>query len=1348
MQERGSNSFRSIERALIDQPMVDDCLVTMQLEGKRRILCAYLVTFGRLDLPQLENRLRVAVPSAEQLPDKYVFVSHLPRSEDGSLDSAAVANIPGYSSATWRGWIAQFEAMPEVVQAQLHLAQYNAPPEKHAAPAWTRTRRWSRPGGASSDADRNCPATPTEPATFEPGTPAISRGPRLVREVDFPDNLGDALERASLQGEGSGLIHLNPDGNPLKESYKDLAARAGRIHGALAGQGLQPGDPVLLQLESSYEFLGAFWGAVLGGFVPVPVSIAPTYEDPSNAVLAKLRNAWRLLDEPPVITNSQLLESLTSIVGKLDMSTALILDIKTLVAHEPAPERHNALAEDTALMLLTSGSTGMPKCVTLSHRNVLCRSAAEARFASLTADDVSLNWMAMDHVAGIVYFHIRDVYLGCLQIQGSVEEVLQNPLTWLDWVDSYRVTLSFAPNFAFGLVNRHANDIAKSSWDLSCLRWIWNGGEAIVAKTARRFVSLLLQHGLPETAMRPAWGMSETSSAVTGSNRFTLELTSDDDPLVEVGEPFPGFEMRITDGAQVIDEGQIGQLEVRGESVTAGYFNNPAVNKESFTPDGWFRTGDLGFIENGRLTMSGRQKDEIVVNGVNYHSHDIEAIVEELDAVDTSFTAACGVRRPDADTDVLAIFFHPVDDSNQDAADIARSIRQRVVKGIGVVASFVIPLQRHEIPKTAIGKIQRTKLAEQFESGQYDSLAIAAGSEVDNSLPNWFFKPVWRRCEASRQDRQLPQCLMLRAGDSATDSGSSRLSEAFRARQINLSDFAQESILPECLLIIAADNAKQESPLSSADTTTLNALLVALNSLKAIATSAPPQKDVEVVLISHTIRNVLADDSPSPDLRAAIAALKSAAQEIPWLRYRTIDLDATEVEHQVSAIEEEMRSAIPPDCEIAFRGGERYVSGLQPLSWTGIAEAPRAIGRNALYMLTGGLGGIAYELARVLIEQFDSRIALLGRHSLSELSDEQKQRLEHLDAIGECAYERADVANADELQSAIEKLNTRFGAELDGVIHCAGVFEELSIDELDQESLARATDAKIVGAVNLHAALSSRPESLFVAISSANGFFGGHSVAAYSAANAYLDAFSERRRAAGFKNSFSLAWSLWDEVGMSRGYERKSLSRARGYWAISRNEGKLSFLIALALDEPHVLIGLDINNSNIRRLTAEPPMIGSSLVADLKIDDATQLSELELPDLIDESGRAVTCEPRAIRSEDADVSTESSRATKRMEESVVAVWSDVLGVSSVGGNDNFFDLGGDSLRVTQLAGALSTLANRKVLPRDIFHYPTARALAGFLAESASSQGDSQLSRSASRGEKRRARQASRRKRRN
>lgn len=1328
--------------------MVDDCLVTLQLAGNRQILRAYLVTAGRLDLPQLENRLRVAAPSAEQLPDEYVFVSHLPRGEEGSLDSAAVAKIPALSTAIWGGWIAQLEAMPGVTQAQLHLAQFNAPPDRNDVPAWARTKRWRRTGSQPFVAGGNDPAALNDLPTNEPGTLAISRGPSLVREEGFPASLGDALERASRQRKGVGLIHLIPDGNPIEESYTDLAERAGRIQGALAAQGLQPGDPVLLQLESSYEFLGAFWGAVLGGFVPVPVSIAPTYEDPSNAVLVKLRNAWRSLDEPPVIASSQLHESLNTIAGRLDMSTARILDITTLVAHEPAPEQHSALPGDTALMLLTSGSTGMPKCVTLSHQNVLCRSAAEARFASLTADDISLNWMAMDHVAGIVYFHIRDVYLACLQIQGSVDEVLQNPLTWLDWVDSYRVTLSFAPNFAFGLVNRHANDIAGSGWDLSCLRWIWNGGEAIVAKTARRFVSLLLQHGLPETAMRPAWGMSETSSAVTGSNRFTLDLTSDDDPLVEVGEPFPGFEMRITDGDQVIVEGQIGQLEVRGESVTAGYFNNAAVNEDSFTGDGWFRTGDLGFIKNGRLTMSGRQKDEIVVNGVNYHSHDIEAIVEELNSVDTSFTAACGVRPPDADTDVLAIFFHPADDSDQDVADIARSIRQRVVKGIGVVATFVIPLHRHEIPKTAIGKIQRTKLAEQFESGQYDSLAIVAGSEADNSLPDWFFKPVWRRCEASNQGRKLPQSIMLTTGNSATGSPSFGISEVFKARKVMLGDLAQEAILPECVLIIVADIATQESPLSSADTTILNALIVALNSLKTIANLAPPQKDVELVLVSHASQNVLADDSPSPGLRAAIAALKSAAQEIPWLRYRAIDLDVADVRQQVTAIEAEMRSAIPPDCEIAFRGGERYVSGLRPLSWTEIAEAPRAISENALYLLTGGLGGIAYELARVLIEQFDARIALLGRHHISGLSDEQRQRLDHLDAIGECAYECADVANADELQLAIEKLSTHFGAELDGVIHCAGVFEELSIDELDQESLARATEAKIVGAVNLHAALSSRPESLFVTISSANGFFGGHSVAAYSAANAYLDAFSERRRLAGFDNSFSLAWSLWDEVGMSRGYERKSLSRARGYWAISRNEGRLSFLIALALDEPHVLIGLDINNSHIRRLTAEPPVVGCTLVAELKIDQSIQLGQLEFPGLVDESGRAVPCELRAIRPEAADMPTGSSLAIKRMQEAVAAVWSDVLGVSSVGGNDNFFDLGGDSLRVTQLAGALSALANRKVLPRDIFRYPTACAIAEFLVESGSSQGDSQLSRSASRGEKRRARQASRRKRRN
>jgi acyl-CoA synthetase (AMP-forming)/AMP-acid ligase II len=288
--------------------------------------------------------------------------------------------------------------------------------------------------------------------------------------------------------------------------------------------------------------------------------------------------------------------------------------------------------------------------------------------------------------------------------------ILSDPLQWLDLIQKHRATVTWAPNFAYGLINDRAAELNQRRWDLSTMRFILNGGEAIAAKTARRFLQVLAPHGLPATSMRPAWGMSETCSAVTYSDRFTFDKTSDDDQFVEVGAPIPGISIRIVDAQdQPVAETMPGRLQIKGATVLPGYYQNPEVNQQSFTADGWFITGDMGLLRDGRLTITGREKDVIIVNGVNYYSHEIESVIEEIDGVEVSYTAACAIREPGTNTDRLAVFFHP----SHLTADLTliNEIRKQVVRSIGINADFVIPVEKDQIPKTAIGKIQRSQLA-------------------------------------------------------------------------------------------------------------------------------------------------------------------------------------------------------------------------------------------------------------------------------------------------------------------------------------------------------------------------------------------------------------------------------------------------------------------------------------------------------------------------------------------------------------------------------------------------------------------------------------------------------------
>ncbi len=553
---------------------------------------------------------------------------------------------------------------------------------------------------------------------------AIAHGESLPEDFDVSITLPEVLEKAAQ--ETTGITYLQQDGSEVFQSYAELLRQAKCILGGLKALGLQPQDQVIFQLQHHPDFLATLWGCWLGGFVPVPLAIAPSYT-PDNSKANLLYHAWQLCDRALIITHQELVPAVRSFSEDFH---AVAID--ELQSYKPYYNWHSSNPDDLALLLMTSGSTGVPKGVMLSARNLLVSAFGMAKVNRLSQEDITLNWMPLEHVASLVMFHFTEVYLGCQQIHVSNEIVLQNPLEWLDLCDRYRVTATWAPNFAYGLINERVEAISQPRWELSCLRWMGNGAEAVVGKTTRRFLELLAPHGLASTAVSPGYGMSETCSGIVHSHRFSLKSSLDDEPFVEVGLPIPGVSLRIVNEEnQVVAEGTIGLLQVKGLTVTSGYYKRPDRDHEIFTEDGWFNTGDLGFLREGRLTITGRQKEVIIINGVNYFNHEIEAVVEEVDGIEVSYTAACAVRGSEETTDKLAIFFTPSE--TFELTSLIKTIRKILVSKIGVYPDYLIPVKRDIIPKTAIGKIQRQQLSKRFESGEFDS-NVAQINTLINSL--------------------------------------------------------------------------------------------------------------------------------------------------------------------------------------------------------------------------------------------------------------------------------------------------------------------------------------------------------------------------------------------------------------------------------------------------------------------------------------------------------------------------------------------------------------------------------------------------------------------------------------
>lgn len=564
--------------------------------------------------------------------------------------------------------------------------------------------------------------------------PAISHGESLPEDINTAKTLVEALQQTVQKHPQNTIVYIHSHDSAIEQSYLNLLEEAQIILSGLRKLGLQPEDKVILQLELNQDFIPAFWACILGGFIPVPLAISSSYHEDSSNV-SKLISSWEMLSKPLIVSSTNLFYDLDLLATKLSLKNWKLSKIDDLRQHQPDSNFHTTQPDDVALLLLTSGSTGKPKAVQLTHNNILSRARGRAQKFGFSHQDVSFNWFSLDHVASLVMFHLRDVYLGCQQIHAPTQLILENPLRWLDGIAKYQATVTWAPNFAYGLVNDHANQITKGYWDLSSMQCIFNGGEAIDGQTAKTFLDLLKPHQLPNNALYPDWGMTEISSGIVYADSFTED--KENQTFVNLGKPIPGTSLRIVNHAnQLLRESQIGKVQVKGTTVMKGYYQNEELNQEVFTVDGWFNTGDLGFLQEGKLTLTGRAKDVIIINGINYANHEIEAAVEELSGVRTSYTAAFAVTPPDCQTESLAIFFSPKITDEEELHQQIKQIRTKIVQAFGIKPDYILPVSPETIPKTSIGKIKRAQLRQRLEAGEFDlQLAkFASKTNADREL--------------------------------------------------------------------------------------------------------------------------------------------------------------------------------------------------------------------------------------------------------------------------------------------------------------------------------------------------------------------------------------------------------------------------------------------------------------------------------------------------------------------------------------------------------------------------------------------------------------------------------------
>ncbi|MGH8295402.1 MAG: AMP-binding protein, partial [Steroidobacteraceae bacterium] len=423
--------------------------------------------------------------------------------------------------------------------------------------------------------------------------------------------------------------------------YRELHARALGILHHLQRLGARRGDKLILFLASNEQFIDAFWAAVLGGIVPVPVALGISDEHRHKL----LRIAGKL-GKPFIYTERRALDRIgafaaeageSALFASLRSRAFLVDDLSDISrAGKPCEPR----AEDVAFIQFSSGSTSEPKGVVLTHGNIIANARGASEAARFSQEDISLSWMPLTHDMGLIGFHLIMFYNRVHAHFMPTELFIRRPLLWLTLASGIRASILSSPNFGYKHYLKVLGDRPLEGLDLSSVRLMFNGAEPISVELCEEFLTRLAPARLARNTMYPVYGLAEASLAVSfpplgaplrtlALNRHRLDVGSpvefldkgarDAVQLVSEGCAIPYCSVRIADDEdRPLPEGRIGHLHIRGDNVTRGYFESPETNAAAFTADGWLRTGDLALIHQGDLYVCGRAKEIIFVNGQNY----------------------------------------------------------------------------------------------------------------------------------------------------------------------------------------------------------------------------------------------------------------------------------------------------------------------------------------------------------------------------------------------------------------------------------------------------------------------------------------------------------------------------------------------------------------------------------------------------------------------------------------------------------------------------------------------------------------------------------------------------------
>jgi fatty-acyl-CoA synthase len=538
-----------------------------------------------------------------------------------------------------------------------------------------------------------------------------------------PRTIVDVLKQRAVAAPDKSAFFVIESHNAITEiSNGALLDQAVLLARRLTARGVRRGDVVLLAYETSPALLTAFFACLIGSFVPSVVG-GPSLGASAQEWAERLAQRARYAGARLILTRQECCDVLEAAGCAATTIEALPSPSETTFA-DPAET-------DPVFLQFTSGTTSQPKALLVDHRTLLNNVRGLSQAREWTYRDVVVSWLPLYHDMGLVALTMSGFVAGMPVVLMPSNLFTMNPARWLWAIHTFRGTVSSAPNFAYQFVASHAPEHRTRGLDLSTWRCAINAAEFIQKRTIERFCERFAPHGFKREAFAPAYGLAECTVAasitrpadplrfdmVSRQRLMTQGLASavsgsDPDawPIACVGPVLEGHEVMIadSDGNPLPDRRQ-GQILMRGPSVVHGYFKEPSPSN---IRDGWLHTGDLGYLDEGQLFITGRIKDLIIRAGANISPYEIEQVAGEVQGVRSGAVGAVGLQDPGKGTENLVVFFETTQKSS-DAVDAMRqAIRDRLSRKLSIAVDHVFDVAPHTLQKTTSGKLQRVKLVQ------------------------------------------------------------------------------------------------------------------------------------------------------------------------------------------------------------------------------------------------------------------------------------------------------------------------------------------------------------------------------------------------------------------------------------------------------------------------------------------------------------------------------------------------------------------------------------------------------------------------------------------------------------